>query len=87
MDREHRGPEKLPPHRLKELVSASVRGDMDAFETLFGSAERALYRMGLSITGNPRDADEAWPMRHFLCSRRCRVCGNPHTSTPGRLAS
>lgn len=59
MNGEHHQTAKLHPHALEELVSASVRGDMDAFETLFGSAEKALYRMGLSITGSSQDADEA----------------------------
>ena len=59
MNGEHHQTAKLHPHALEELVSASVRGDMDAFEALFGSAEQALYRMGLSITGSSQDADEA----------------------------
>ncbi len=59
MNGEHHQTAKLHPHALEELVSASVRGDMDAFEALFGSAEQALYRMGLSITGSSQNADEA----------------------------
>ncbi len=59
MDGEHHQASKLCPGQLEELVSASVRGDMDAFEALFSSAEQALYRMGLSITGSCQDADEA----------------------------
>lgn len=59
MDREHHRRGKLSPPQLEALVGASVQGDMDAFESLFASAEQALYRMGLAITGSPQDADEA----------------------------
>ena len=59
MDTEKRNMPRFSAQRLRELVRASCGGDMSAFETLFASAEEALYRMGLSITGSEDDAEEA----------------------------
>lgn len=59
MNRHEQREGKLPPARVEQLVRASVRGDTWAFETLFASAEVALYRMGLAMTGRPEDAEEA----------------------------
>ena len=51
--------DKLPVAQVVALVKDAVRGDMSSFEELFTSAEKALYRVGLGITGNPEDAEDA----------------------------
>jgi len=50
---------KLPPAELGKAVTQAARGEGEAFERLFGSAEDLLYRTGLGLTGDPQIAEEA----------------------------
>jgi hypothetical protein len=51
---------KAPTHLDNEqsLVAAAQAGDSDAFVTLLVQYSRDIYRVGLSITGNHRDAED-----------------------------
>ncbi len=54
-------PQRIPIVHTDEdagVVAAAKAGDFQAFEELVNRSEKRIYRLGLSITGRPEDAEE-----------------------------